>query len=529
MAREVPVAQRMHSIAASLADAHDSVERLLYALQLDARLTGDIDVTQQALSDLFGNAADIMITTLFSRDGVQVLTIFNQSMVHRDLLIRAVFDRIADTALGPQPDLDELTRHIVPTGITESVDRFGELATHVIEGSAILCLPGCTRALAIQLAQAPQRSISQAPSEPVVMGPRDGFIEDASTNLTLVRRRIRSPRLWVDVFRLGDITRTTVYLLHLHGVTDDELVDEARRRISSIRIDGVLESNYVAELIRDAPGSPFPTIQRTERPDKVAAGLLEGQFAVIVDGSPFALVAPITFGHLFKASEDYYESWFPSSILRGIRVMAVVLGVLVPSLYVAVVTYHQELIPTSLLIVLAASRENVPLPTIVELLLILVLFEIIREAGVRTPSGIGSAVTIGGTLVVGQAAVRAGIVSSPIIIVTSAVVIQFLAAPDYELVQVSRFMLYPILIASSAMGLFGLLFASLALVLHLTSLRSFGVPYLAPLAPARARDWKDLVLRAPWWAMNTRPQMEGGIDPVRQPPNQVPLPPAKQP
>jgi len=528
---EQPPLEQIRNIAADLADAADDVERVIYALELDARLSGDLDETQRSVKGIFGSAPDIMIGRVASRDGIEVLVVFNQVLVDRATMVRVVFDRIADTRLAPfmhgpsKTLLQSVAQNIAPTGTSEVVAHMGELATHVLEGSAIVCLPGTVEGLAIQMEQAPKRAISEPTSSPVVIGPHEGFIEDASTNLSLVRRRLRTPRLWVEPFRLGGVSQTTVYLLHLHGIADDLVVQEARRRIGGIRIDGVLDANYVLELIRDAPGLPVPTIMRTERPDKVAAGLLEGQFAVVVDGSPFALLAPITFAHLLKSSEDYYQGWFPSSVLRFFRLAALLMGVLLPGVYTAIVTYHQELIPTPLLIVLASSRENVPLPTIVELLLMMGLFEVIREAGVRVPQGIGSAVTIGGTLVVGQAAVRAGIVSAPIIIVVSGVVISFLAVPDYDLVQISRFLVYPLLVGASILGLFGLLFVALGFALIAASLRSFGVPFLSPLAPMRPRNWKDFLVRVPWWGMNTRPASTGQANPVRQAPNQKPKPP----
>lgn len=410
----------------------------------------------------------------------------------------------------------------------QQAETLSGLADQVLGGAAVLSFAGTSASLAVKISKSDKRSISEPPSAPAVVGPHEGFIEDAQTNLSLIRRRLRTPRLRIQQFRVGSLSRTGVYLLHLHGIADDLLVAEAIRRLQGVDVDGVMESNTLMELIRDAPGSPVPTMQRSERPDRVSAGLMQGQIAIVTDGTPFVRVAPITMGHLLKASEDYYENWFAVTLVRLIRLMALLMGIFLPALYVSIVTFHPEFLPPLLLVTVAASRENVPLPSLGEILRLLGLFEVIREAGVRVPKGVGNALTIGGTLVVGQAAVRAGIVSSPVIIISSAVVIAFFAIPDYDMVQFSRFLLYPMLLSGGFWGIFGVLFTAFGLLFYLASLRSFGVAFLSPIAPMRPANWKDAVVRAPWWAMNQRPVTTGYPKPVRQGAHQKPHPPEAQ-
>lgn len=523
-------APSLHNLQADLADAADHVGQLIFDLVLEQRLDPDLNRLKQDFVEVFGAAPDITIQRFCCRGGLEGLAVFDQDLVNGEMLTLGVLEPLTRSPLTPadglSPELSErVSQQIAPTGAVSTREKMGALAEEILNGSAVFCFAGGSEALAIKIGKTDKRAISEPPSAPAVIGPHEGFIEDAGTNLSLIRRRLRTPQLRIEQFRVGTISRTCIYLLHLQGITDDLLVTEARRRLQGIQIDGVMESNTLMELIRDAPASPVPTMQRSERPDRVCASLLEGQFAIVTDGTPFVLLAPITLGHLLKATDDYYENWVAVSIVRGIRLLAIMLGVFLPAFYVAIVTFHPEFIPPLLLATIAASRENVPLPSLGEVLLLMVLFEIIREAGVRVPQGIGNALTIGGTLVVGEAAVRAGIVSAPVIIITSAVVIAFFAIPDYDMVQFSRFLLYPMLFAAGFLGVYGILLLGFALGFYLASLRSFGVPFLSPLAPLRPSSWKDALVRVPWWAMRTRPPATGYANPVRQAPRQRPHPP----
>lgn len=514
-------------VEAHLADCADRIDQFLYDLSSAELISTSLEKTLEHSLALLNHASDITVQRWSTADGLNGAAIFAQGIVNMNLLVTAVLERMPKAHVSDAEDpLSQIAVGVTPLDAQHRVSTLGSLAEHVLDGSAVLLVDGVAAGLAVEISNFQKRSIEQPSSSPVVIGPHDGFIEDASTNLSLVRQRIRSPRLQVQEFRVGRLTRTPVLMLHLFGVVDDQMVTEVRRRLSAIDIDGVLESNYLIELMRDAPRSMFPTIQRSDRPDTVSAALLEGRVVLICGGSPYVLMVPTTFGHFLKSAEDYYQSWQISSIIRLVRLGALAIGIFVPALYLALVTFHQELIPTPLLLTLAASRENVPLPSIAELLLLLLMFEVIREAGARVPQGIGSALTIGGTLVVGEAAVRAGIISSPIIIVTAAVVIAFFAIPDYDMVQTSRFLLYPLVIGTAVLGAYGLLFVSIALLLHLASLRSFGTPYLSPYAPMKQRDWKDSIWRAPWWSMNTRPTSSWPINDVRQERHQRPRPPS---
>jgi len=279
-------------------------------------------------------------------------------------------------------------------------------------------------------------------------------------------------------------------------------VEEARRRLSAIKTDSVLESAYIEEFIQDRIWSPFPTLSNTERPDVVAAQLLDGKVAVLVDGTPGVLLAPMTFFEFFSSPEDYYQRADIATLIRWFRLISFFTAVFVPSLYVAATTFHQELIPTQLLISLSAQREGVPLPAFIEVLLMEVVFEIIREAGLRMPRAIGQALSIVGAIVLGQAAVEAGLISAAIVIVVSITGITNFVVPVYSFGMSQRLLRFSLVLLAGMLGLFGILCGALFVAAHLASLKSFGVPYMSPAAPANRADWKEVLVRVPRPWMN---------------------------
>lgn len=516
-------------VTRSLGHLADSVARLQYDLELARSLDGDLDHLQGAVDQALHRPPDLVSQRFTGPEGQEGLVLFLKGAVDRTLAVRGVLDRLSQGDWGPAAGggtlLDRVVRHVAPVGTAVRLARLDELLRAVLDGAVVVALAGSREALGLPLEKRDKRSIEPPKSEPVVLGPHDGFIEDAATNLGLIRRRLKTPRLWIDTLRLGTLTGTQVYVLHLHGVADDRLVEEVRARLARIRMDGVVTATQLAEQIRDAPFSPFPTLQRTERPDHAVAGLLEGRVAVVTDGSPFVILVPSTLPGQMKSTEDYTLHWLIATAIRTVRWAALFVSLFLPPVYVAVTTYHQEFLPTPLLVTLAATRENVPLPTLLEVILLLFLFEIIREAGTRVPQGIGQALTIGGTLVVGQGAVRAGIISAPVVIVAAAVVIAMFAIPNYELLQVTRLVLYPLVLSAGLLGIYGIFFSWIIVLLHLSSLRSFGVCYLQPLAPIRLKNWKDFILRTPWFWMRTRPAGFPTVNPVREEETAPPHPP----
>jgi spore germination protein KA len=339
----------------------------------------------------------------------------------------------------------------------------------------------------------------------------------------MLRRKIKNPDFMLETMKIGVRTKTDVCIAYIGGLADPKLIEEIRRRLKKINTDAILETGYIEQFIEDAPYSIFSTVANSEKPDKVAAKLLEGRAAILVDGSPFVLTVPMLFMESFQAAEDYYSRPVFASITRLLRFTAFLISVLAPALYVALTSFHQELIPTPLLLTMAAAHEGVPFPSVLEAGLMVAAFEILREAGVRLPRPVGQAVSIVGALVIGESAVSAGLIGAPMVIVVSVTAVSsFIVPPQIDSGGILRFML---LILSGVMGGFGIAMGLIAVFIHLASLRSFGTTYLSALAPFNAEDMKDSFVRAPIWKLSKRPHDIANQDEIRQGSGLKPAPP----
>lgn len=419
-----------------------------------------------------------------------------------------------------------LKERILAVGDIKTVSSFNDVFHAVLSGNTVLLLDGYTTGLEACTQGWKERGVSEATSEPSVRGSREAFSETLRTNTSLIRRRIKHQDLRVETKPIGRLTQTNVAIMFIEGVADDKVVQEVRDRLSRIDIDGILESGYIEELIQDETFTPFPTVYNTERPDVIAAELLEGKIAIIVDGTPSVLVVPALFVSFLHAAEDYFFRSDISSLVRILRYIGIFIALLGPSLYVAITTFHQEMLPTQLLISLAAQREGIPFPAVMEAVMMEILFELLREAGIRMPRMIGPAVSVVGTLVIGQAAVDAGIVSAAMVIVVSTTAICSFVFPAYSMSNAFRMLRFPMMLLAASFGLFGVCIGLIAIVLHLCSLRSFGVPYMSPLAPIVIKDQKDTIFRLPQWAMRTRPSFMSSNQKRQQPSDKArPKPP----
>jgi spore germination protein len=287
-------------------------------------------------------------------------------------------------------------------------------------------------------------------------------------------------------------------------------------RIKRIDIDSVPESGYVEQLIEDNYLSPFPQVQNTERPDRVVAALMEGRVAILLDGTPFALIVPVTLSMMLQSPEDYYERWIPGTFIRMLRYLAAILALFTPSLYIAFISFHSGLIPTKLAISIIGTRSGVPFPALIEALFMEIAIEILREAGLRLPKPIGPAMGIVGGLIIGEAAVQAGIVSPVLVIVVALTAISSFSIPHYSIGITLRMLRFPAMICAATFGLYGVILFFLLMTSHLVKLKSFGVPYLSPAVPYRLSEWKDLMVRMPLMMMKRRPKMLHTKNPVRK-------------
>ncbi|MFD1139291.1 spore germination protein [Paenibacillus urinalis] len=405
---------------------------------------------------------------------------------------------------GASEDI-ELEKVPISLSHVKKAKTWREAADGVTDGCVLVLVEDNDEALLFDLKGGLRRSVQEPQTEGVVRGPREGFTEMIRANTGLIRFKLKTPMLKMENFTLGTETKTSVVLAYIKGIARDALIDDVRQRIKKINIDGVLESGYIEELIEDHPYSPFPQLHYTERPDTVVANLLEGRFCILVDGTPFALLGPVTMWQMLQASEDYYERFFISNFLRWIRLFFMMVALFLPALYIAITTFHQDMLPTTLIISIAAAREAIPFPALVEAMLMEISFEALREAGVRLPKAVGQAVSILGALVIGQAAVTAGIVSAPMVIIVSMTGIASFTIPRFNFAITLRLLRFPIMILAGTLGLFGIVIGTVLITAHLTQLTSFGQPYLLGVSPYRKGESKDIIMRVPWWKMIFKP------------------------
>nr|WP_310178932.1 spore germination protein [Neobacillus niacini] len=421
-------------------------------------------------------------------------------------------------------DVESILKQKLTISSVKEIKTFYDVVKEVSSGNPVVLIDGQIIGFSTGLPKWENRSIQEPTAESVVRGPRDGFIEAISTNVVQIRRKIKSPNLKTKTIQVGRYSQTEVVIMYIEGLADQTLIEEVQKRLNRIDIDGVLESGYIEEFIKDHPYSPFPQILNTERPDVTAANLLEGNVVILTDGTPFVLIAPTTFYSLLQSPEDYYEGFMSGTLIRWLRYFFLLIALLLPSVYVAILTYHQEMIPTSLLISVAKSREQIPFPALVEALLMEMTFEALREAGIRLPKNIGSAISIVGALVIGQAAVSAGLVSAPMVIVVAITGIASFLIPRYSASIALRMLRFPIMFLAGTLGLVGIMLGLLTIIIHMCTIRSFGVPYLQPMAPMKKSEMKDVLIRAPWWSLKKRPHWTGESNQIRQSSNQKPSP-----
>lgn len=423
------------------------------------------------------------------------------SGIINDNIVRPLMTISAGTSVPP---IDALLTGVVQVGEGKKIDSFKQMIEAVTYGDTILFADGCEQAAAFNTKQFALRAVSEPDNEKVLSGPREGFTESLMQNLSQIMRRVRTHELKTKTLSLGRRTNTSVCVCYFDSLVDKNILEELMRRLSTIDIDGMLDSNYINELIRDHRYTTFRTMGSTERPDAVIGKLLEGRIAVFVDGSPIVLTLPYLFIENFQSSEDYYFNFYYSSFARLLRIAAFILTVAVPGFYIAVVAFHQEMLPLQLLIRIALERQNVPLPAALEAVVMLIVFDILRETGIRMPSNIGQALSIVGALVIGQAAVEASLVAAPMIIVVAATGITSLLVPRLNAPII--YWRLVLLLMASIFGFFGLTVAITILLINVNNLTSFGVDQLSLKGSFRFQDSKDIFIRAPWGTMRNRPE-----------------------
>lgn len=502
-----------------------------------SNLAAALDNNLTNIRNILGQSADVIIHKMklgpektLDAAIIYIDGLVDKNLVNQDILRPLMFHLpVVDNATEMNPgDLMQLIKTSVLTvGDITSEQSITNLTDTILYGNTAVLLNGVNEAIAINLRGWEARSIDEAKNEMTIRGPRTSFVETLRTNTAMLRRIIREPNLTFESSQIGQRSKTDVVIVYIKGVTPDSLIEEVRQRLRRINTDAILDVGYIEQFIEDSPISLFPTVGNTERPDVTAARILEGRAAIMMDGSPFALTVPMLYMESFQNPEDYYARPFFANLVRWLRFLSFELSIYLPAAYVALMSFHQELFPTPLLITVAAAKEGLPLPVVFEALLMLILFEILREAGLRMPRSLGQAVSIVGALVIGQAAVSAGLVGAPMVVVLATTAIASFTSPSQaDAGAVLRLLM--VLIAGF-IGVFGIVILSLELLSFMASLRSFGTPYFSPIMPLNFADLKDTLIRAPLWAMDNRPETLNPSDSKRQGGGNKPDPGRQQP
>ncbi|MFP7296757.1 spore germination protein [Neobacillus niacini] len=349
------------------------------------------------------------------------------------------------------------------------------------------------------------RKTNETENEFSVTGPKLGFVESLDTNILLLRSKLKSPLLTTEEFVLGTLSKTRVTIVYLDGITNEKHIETVKKRLSEIDFDIIWDTSVIDQIIRDNSHTPFPLYVSSERLDRISFTLSIGQVVIFCDGSPQAISGPSTILDFFIASEDYYYNWVIGSFFRLIRIFGIIFSIFSSSIYVAVVTFHFEVIPADLLGPLIKSRANVPFPPLIEVLFLEMTIELLREAGARLPTKVGQTLGIVGGIVIGQAAVAAALTSNVLLIIVALSALASFTTPTMAMSNTIRLLRFPFILMSSWLGGLGIMVGFAVLLCHLFKLKSFGTPYMVPLYPFRRNNFKDSFIRSPYSEISKRP------------------------
>lgn len=381
-----------------------------------------------------------------------------------------------------------------------------EVIEALLAGNAVFFVDGYDRAMKISSKGYPNMGVTEAETEKVLRGSREGFTDAVKTNSALVRKRLRDTRMKVEQYSIGSRSHTVVQLLYMEDLVHEELLEDVKERLEAFEIDGILDSGMIEQLTEDTWYSPFPQYQTTERPDRAAQEILNGKIVLICDNSPAALILPANFSSFMESSEDWNNRFEVVSFLRVLRYLAMITAVVLPGLYLAVIRFHTQILPVNLILSFAQAREGVPFSSVAELFFLELAFEMIREAGVRIPGALGNTIGIVGGLIIGQAAVEANLVSPMTVIIVALTALGSLAIPVEEFASAFRLLKYGFLFLGAYLGIFGIVLGAYLTVSHLAGLVSFGVPYLVPfIKKERKPGVGNGILRLPIWKRKERP------------------------
>lgn len=467
---------------------------------------------EKSLKQFLGNPADFVTSYIPfpNHEAEQLVLIYIKSVVDQLLInkfiLKPILNAIADGHITDQPIKDQPILQGLFT-LTQSIPLNNkELANELFEGNCLILVNQMDQGLSFDAADWHSRDVTSPESELGLVGPKDAFNENLNTNLSMIRRRIRDESLRVEEYVIGERSNTRINLIFMEDLVNKKALELFRQRLNKFKMDAVLDATVIGQMVSGQMYNPFPMFQLTERPDKAVSTLLEGRFVVLVDTSPSALIFPVSIICLYETSDDYYFSSIASFLFRGVRLLGLSITLFLPALYVAITTVNQDIFRIQFMLAVTASREGVPYPAYIEVIIMMLLIELINEATIRLPKTIGGTATIVGGLIIGSAAAQAHLISYIMIVITATTAIGSYTAPNYMIGLAWRICSFLIVILAIPLGMYGIVVGSGFIGLFLCNLHSFGVPYTAPFGTFRYKDlFRDAIIRISRGMMRLRP------------------------
>ncbi|TCP70648.1 spore germination protein [Baia soyae] len=440
------------------------------------------------------NTDDILERDIYFDDR-QGKLIFLETLSDKHLIMESIIKPLERAKVG-------VVEHVITSSGFEVGESLDKAISWIISGKSLLFLEGIPEMYVCETGLVIKRDVREPDNEGIVRGSHDGFIENLITNLHMIRNRIENPNLVVQYFTLGKKSDTKVALVYMKNLAKEELIDEVARRLNLIPTDFILSPGFIGEYIEDDTYSPFPQLLYTERPDRTIAYIMEGRFAILSEGNPTAIIAPVTLFSFYQSPDDYHSRWMFGSLIRTIRFASFLIAFILPGLYISVVTFHPEVLPIELIYSVKSSIERVPYPSLIEAFFMELTLELIREAGIRLPTRVSQTIGIVGGLVIGDSVVQTGLVSLPMIIVVALTAISAFVVPSHELSSTVRLLRFPLMIAAAMFGFIGMAAGLFLIFTHLAKLETFGNPYFSPFMPFKLKGFKDTFIRFPLWHLN---------------------------
>lgn len=477
-------------------------------------ISTDVNYNKKILKAILGS--DDIVFFDFELGRTSALCVYVDSITDKELLgleVLAPLKKLCSEKSAAKTNISHLAKAITLANVkTES--KIKDATNDILSGFAMIFIDGKNKAISADLKKFEVRAISEPPTGLAVRGPRNGFTESIKSNLSLVRRYLKSPDLKVETFEKGRYTKTSIAFMYIDGISRPEIIEKIRKKIQEIDIDGIPDSSYVSKLLNERKTSLFKQVGSTERPDVLIERMLEGRAGIIVDGSPFALTLPYLLIEDFQAAEDYYISEYRANLVRALRVIAMIFSILLPSVFVAAQLFHLQIIPLNFLLTIVNGIKEIPFSPSLEMFFVLLIFELLNETSVRMPKYVGMALAVVGALVLGETAVNAGIVSTPAILIMALSGISIYAIP--ELVETTSVLRFIYLIVAGSLGGYGLILITAFLIIYLCSADNYGAPYLAPYSPVLLNDFQDGLYMNNVIGMVKRPEALGAENKTRQ-------------